>query len=712
MSEGLQSEIWYRVANLRPQLRASTQIGRHRYRGVVWYVLRDSATGANVRINRITHQLLRQLNGHTTLDDAYRALLMKLGDDAPSQDEIILGIAQLAEANLLQADRVADLAQLRMAARRRRRRDMSNRVNPLSFQVARFDPSAIVERLAPLFNGLFTRTSAMVLLVMVTVATLIALVSGEELAADAGRLTGSGAFVLLMWLIYPVAKTIHEFAHAFAVRRFGGEVTEMGLRMLVMMPLPYVDASSASLFPEKRERAMVAGAGIAAELVLASLATFVWALLEPGILRDLALATMLVTSVSTVFFNGNPLLKFDGYFVLCDLLELPNLATRARCHWIDMLQTHVLRVKRPFAHVLAAGERPWLIGYGLASWLYRLVLFSSIAVLIAEYSSAAGLVVLGYGLWLLLLKPLISSIDFIFNNPALNGRRVPTMALTSLAIVTLSIAILVPIPASTTALGVVWLPEHAHVRAGAAGQLVRFLAAPDSMVHKGQPLLEMANDDLHLMAAEHESQLAALRTEFLDKLRRGSNEATLTEDAIKAKQAELQEAQAKVEALVVRASTDGRFVVPRALDKPGVWFEQGEPIAYLLEAPHTTVRLALPNAMAARVRDQTRAVEVRMLESPNAALTAQMRPETQSGGSTLPSAALARASGGWIETEPADPKRLATLEPIFVMDVAIDQLPVTRAGQRALVRFQHPDRPLASQAHQVMRRLFLRHFLS
>ncbi|MEZ5658234.1 MAG: hypothetical protein R3E83_06795 [Burkholderiaceae bacterium] len=712
MSEGLQSEYWYRVANLRPHLRASTQIGRHRYRGVIWYVLRDSATGENVRINRITHQLLRQLNGRATLDEAYRALLGKLGDDAPTQDEIILGIAQLAEANMLQADRVADLAQLQLAARRRRRREFSSRVNPLSFQVALFDPSRIVDRLAPLFNGLFTRPSALVLTLMLTLAGLIALVNADELGANAARLTGSGAFVFLMWLIYPFAKLIHEFAHAFAVRRFGGEVTEMGLRMLVMMPLPYVDASSASLFPEKRERAIVAAAGIAAELAMASLATFVWATLEAGLLRDMALATMIVTSVSTVFFNGNPLLKFDGYFVLSDLLELPNLAPRARRHWIDMLQTHVLRLKRPHGETLAAGERPWLIGYGLASWLYRLVLFASIAILIAEYSTAAGLLILGYGVWLLLLKPLISSVDFIFNNPALNGRRAPTVALTSVAIGLLCVGMLVPVPASTTALGVVWLPEHAHVRAGAAGSLVRLLATPDSMVRKGQPLVELANDELQLAVAERESQLQALRTEFLDKLRRGSKEATLTEDAIKAKQDELKEARERQASLVVRAATDGRFVVPRAIDKPGVWFDQGEPIAYLLEAPRTTVRLALPNAMASRVRDNTQGVEVRMLEAPNHALTARIRPETQSAGSTLPSAALARAWGGWIETDPEDPKRLATLEPIFVMDVAVDQLPVTRAGQRAMVRFQHPDRPLLSQAHELMRRLLLRHFLS
>ncbi|MEZ5649729.1 MAG: hypothetical protein R3E87_04190 [Burkholderiaceae bacterium] len=712
MSDGLQSEFWYRVAKLRPHLRASTQIGRHRYRGVTWYVLRDTATGENVRVNRITHRLLRHLDGRVTLDQAYRALLVELGEDAPGQDEIILGIAQLAEANMLQADRVADLAQLRLASKRRGRRELSNRVNPLSFQVALFDPSPIVERLAPIFQRAFSRAGAVTLAMLVSLAAMIALVNGSEIAAHLNRLTGSGAFVFLMWAVYPLAKGVHEFAHALAVRRFGGEVTEMGLRLLVMMPLPYVDASGASLFPEKRERAIVAGAGIAAELAIAAIATLFWLVLEPGLLRDTALAAMVVTSVSTVLFNGNPLLKFDGYFVLTDLLELPNLAPRARRHWVSMLQRGLLRLKPTHAEDLARGERPWLVGYGLASWTYRLFLFVSIAVLLATYSAAVGLLVVVYGGWLLLVKPVVAGVDFVLNHPALNGRRLPTLAVGSALIALLALTLTLPMPASTSALGVVWLPERAHVRAGASGQLVRYLAEPGTVVHAGQPLLELVNDELELAVADQEAQLQALQTEFLDKLRRGSNEATLAEDAIKAKQDELDRARERLSSLVVSASTDGRFVVPRAIDKRGRWFEQGEPIAYLLDAPRTTVRLALPNALASRVRDHTESVEVHMLESPDRTLQARMRPETQSGGSKLPSAALSRSAGGWIETAADDPDQTTTLEPIYVFDVAVDGLPVTRAGQRAVVRFRHPDSPLLSQAHDLLRRMLLRHFVS
>jgi putative peptide zinc metalloprotease protein len=712
MNDGLQSDYWYRVADLQPYLRTSTEISRHRYRGTTWYVMRDAASGENVRVNGVTHDLIKQLDGQTTLDQAWRALLERLGDDAPTQEDVIVGIAQLAEANLLQTDRIADLAQLRMNARRRRRREWAARINPLSFQVALFDPGPVVERLAPHTRWLLCRPFLWTLAASMFIALLAALVNADALGRELARISASGTFLFLMWLVYPLAKTVHEFAHALVARRFGAEVSEMGLRMLVLMPMPYVDASSASLLADKRERAAVAAAGIVAELAIATLAMFAWLLLEPGIVRDAALATLVITSISTVFFNGNPLLKFDGYYVLTDLLELPNLAQRARQYWLTLSQRTLLRLRPARPMQLADGERPWLIGYGAASWIYRLFLFFSIALLVAETSPAAGLLILLFGAWMLLLRPLISALDFLVNDPALNGRRMPAFALGGATVAALLAGLLVPLPANTSALGVVWLPEHAQVRAGVPGRIVRFLAAPDSRVRAGQPLVELRNEELEVTVAGHEATLRGLQAEYLAALGEGKADATLKADEIRTTREELADARERLKARIVRARTDGRFVVPRAQDMPGRWLDQGEPIAYLLGAPRTTVRVALPNAGAAAVRDRTRSVEVRFLESPGRSLPARLTSDSQSGITRLPSAALSRMAGGWIEIDPEDPEARSTLEPVFVIDVAIDDLPVQRAGQRAMVRFHHPDTPLLSQAHDLVRRLFLRHFLT
>ena len=160
-------------------------------------------------------------------------------------------------------------------------------------------------------------------------ATLLAAVHWRELASSdlAGVLEPHN--LLLLALAYPVVKTAHELGHGLAAKAWGGAVHELGLMFLVFVPVPYVDASSTSSFRSKYRRMVVGAAGIMVELFLAAAALLVWLHVEPGVVRSLAFNVMMIGGVSTVFFNGNPLLRFDGYYVLADWIEIPNLSARS-----------------------------------------------------------------------------------------------------------------------------------------------------------------------------------------------------------------------------------------------------------------------------------------------------------------------------------------------------------------------------------------------
>ena len=174
------------------------------------------------------------------------------------------------------------------------------------------------------------------------------------------------ASLVALWFSYPLVKLLHEFGHAFAVKRWGGEVHEIGILFLVFMPIPYVDASAASVFPGKHRRMVVGAAGIAVELFLAAIATFVWVSVEPGWTRHVAYAVMLVGGVSTLLFNGNPLLRFDGYYVFADAVEIPNLASKANRYVASLAQRFVLGMRRARVPETSPGEAPWLVGYAIA----------------------------------------------------------------------------------------------------------------------------------------------------------------------------------------------------------------------------------------------------------------------------------------------------------------------------------------------------------
>ena len=180
--------------------------------------------------------------------------------------------------------------------------------------------------------------------------------------------------VFLLFVIYPVMKGLHELSHGFAIKKWGGEVHEMGLMMLVLMPLPYIDATSAATFRSKWQRAAVGGAGIYVELLLAAAAIFFWVYLEPGLARTVAYNVILIGGVSTVFFNGNPLVKFDGYYILADLLEIPNLGQRSLQYLGYLLNRCILGIKDGQTPAAGNGEKFWLVVYGLCSFCYRLAI--------------------------------------------------------------------------------------------------------------------------------------------------------------------------------------------------------------------------------------------------------------------------------------------------------------------------------------------------
>ncbi|MEZ5738179.1 MAG: hypothetical protein R3E68_01105 [Burkholderiaceae bacterium] len=703
----LNSDNWYRLVPLRP-FAAEHEMSRHVYRGEAWWVLRDPATGDHHRINRMTYELaVAGRRSHARCGQP--AVARGAGRRCPHQDELIVAIAQLAEANLLQAERASDLRQLQLRSRLRKRRELLAGLNPLSFKVAIFDPSAWVERLAGPFGPLFTRAGLIGCALLMGLAGLVAIGQFDRLQADIPRAWSGPGFLFLMWIAYPLLKLAHEFAHALTVRRFGGEVHEMGVRLLVLMPVPYVDASSATLFADKRERALVSGAGILAELVIASGAVLLWAMIEPGLLRDLCLAIVVIGTVSTVLFNGNPLLKFDGYHVLCDLFELPNLAPW-RAPVLPVLPAATPAGRRGGASTGSpAMSDAGCWAAGLASWSYRLILFVSIAIYVGSLSWAAGLAILALGLWTMLIGPAFKAGDFVLHSPSLNGRRHRALGLYGGTLAILLVLVSVPAPATTVAMGVVWLPDRAQIRTEVPGTVVELLARDNETVRTGQPVIRLTNDELQAGTAGRGHRAVATpgrSTSCASSARRPPSPAT-------------RRSTRRRHGCRTPGAGSMRWCcgsMPTAVScrraRPIGWARgstRAAPSPTFSDAPATTIRLALPNDTADRVRDQVRGIEVRLADRGDTAFSASIVNDSPGGSEQLPSAALGAAMGR-IDTDPTDssgpcrPRRCSCS--MWRSPSCQPTQPAMCAG--AIRSSGHPG--LALQAHDALRRLLLRHF--
>ena len=382
--EALFSEHWYRVKDLKPRLAFDVDVCRHVYRDTPCYVMHRRSTGAYYRLDGRSFELVGNLDGSRTVGDIWNQAIATQGDDAPAQSTFMNLLAELHDAQLLSVDRKLNAEQLFARADEQSRKNVVQRyVNPLYMRFALLDPDRLLSRLQPLARVTFSRLALLGWLALLATALFVLIPEWSTLQHElAGFELISPAHALLFFLVYPLLKLAHEMGHGLALKRYGGEVHEMGIALMVLLPIPYVDASSAAVLVNKRQRMLVGAAGMILELGVAAIATLVWTV-SSGPVHELALMLMLIGGLSTVLFNGNPLLKFDGYYLLADALEIPNLESRSRQYVSGLASALLFGTRKDSVQALDRRESFWLVSYALLSITYRIGLMLSIAFMLS-----------------------------------------------------------------------------------------------------------------------------------------------------------------------------------------------------------------------------------------------------------------------------------------------------------------------------------------
>src|SRR5262245_59749323 len=384
MSGTFLSQSWHRVTELRPRLRGHVQVLRHRYRGQAWYVVQDNISGRHHRFTPAVYLFVGQMDGRRTVGELWSKVVTQLGDDAPTQDEIIHLLSQLHAADILQCDIPPDASELFERRGSHSRAILRQRfANPMAIKFPLWDPNRFLDRTVDLFRPLLGCAGALVWLAVVLAAFVVAAVNWPQLSENVTDRILASENLFLLALVFPILKILHELGHGYATKLMGGEVHELGIMMLVLAPVPYVDASDAATFRSKWHRALVGAAGMLVEVFIAALAVLVWAIIEPGTIRSIAYDVMLIAGVSTIVFNANPLLRFDGYYILCDLIEIPNLGFRSNRYWGALIQRFLFGLEGESSRS-TFGERIWFLLYAPSAFVYRLVVLFGIALFVAS----------------------------------------------------------------------------------------------------------------------------------------------------------------------------------------------------------------------------------------------------------------------------------------------------------------------------------------
>jgi putative peptide zinc metalloprotease protein len=718
------------VAGLRPRVASHVTVARHRYGSQAWYALSDPASGRVHRVTPAAYLFAARLDGQRTVDAIWQEMVAEMDTEAPSQEAVINLLMQLHGADLLAGDIPPDAAEL-LSRRDRLTRSIwiRNLRSPLSMQIPLINPDRFLTRTLPLVQPLFSWFSLVAWLALMAAALMTVGQHWSELTENIldRVMATQGLFALA--LCYPVIKVLHELGHGYAAKRLGCEVREMGVMLLVLFPVPYVDASTSAALPGKWQRAGVAAAGIIVELTLAAIAALVWASAEPGVVRAAAFNVMLIGGVSTVLINGNPLLRFDGYYVLSDVVEVPNLTQRGVRYLGYLINRYAFRVPSLPVFTAAGHERVTMLIYTPLSWCYRLLVLVGVATFVAANYFVIGVAIGAFTLTVGFTLPAAKALWRVAMGPQYRLCRGRAAGLTFGAIaLAVAVVLTVPAPVHSTAEGVIWVPRDAIVRAGTDGFVRGVAAGPGAHVAAGDTLFVLehpiAEAKLRVTAARVDELEAKYTAEWVDD----RIAAEVTKYELTQEKAALAREQYRISRQTVAAASEGTFNAVRpAADMMGRYVKVGEIMGYVTPTSGRVARVVVPQSDIELVQNHLVDVRIRLADR-HTDLRSSVVRAVPAAEEDIPSQALAAVNGGTIATDPRDGKSTKAFERLFQFDVA---LPDTRAGMgtgtvadaadalalaasgfgaRVFVRFDFSWEPLGTTLYRRLRQTLLRRF--
>ncbi len=359
----------------------------------IW-VLKDPLTRTFTHFTQREHSMLSLADGRRTLSELCEQSERLFAPFHLTPRQVVCFFSEAKVNGLLVSDRGSPSSQSNS--------DRSSPwwANPLAIRLPGIDPTRFLDGAAPLTRPLGSTAALFAAAMMIVAAGIMVLTMFGELADDITTAASRFDNVIILLIVIATTKVIHELAHAVACRRLGGQCGEIGVMLLVGVPCLYCDVSDAWMIERARNRIFVSAAGMFAELVLAATATFVWIATIDGPIRDICVTVMVVCSISTLMFNGNPLLKYDGYYILSDLIGLPNLYSRSRSILVNAVHRLVDRsqTSQGFDPSETLPRRTFLIGYAVASELYRLFVYTMLLTIFYAWADSHGLG--GLAIWL------------------------------------------------------------------------------------------------------------------------------------------------------------------------------------------------------------------------------------------------------------------------------------------------------------------------
>jgi putative peptide zinc metalloprotease protein len=711
LSTARDDELWLALQNTRLRLASQVEFSEQIQRGQAWVVIHDPVRNLFYKTTPEVQKLLISLDGERTLAQIL-AQQPELAQLMRERSPAMRTIAQLLEAGLLQGDFNYDYGE-DIAKHREKKRALGRMrwQRPWMLKLPLFNPDTQLTWLYQKTRFIWSRAGFVVWGITVLIAAILLVDYFPHLQQFWSARFLDPLNLALLIVVYPCLKALHELAHGLTTKKWGGQVYEVGVMLLVFMPVPYVDASASTRFSDKKQRMLVAASGVMTELFCAAVAFFVWLGSDTLWVRDICMNIMIIGAVSSLLFNGNPLLRFDGYYVLSDWLEIPNLGTRASVYLKTLWQKKLLGVEVD-SFPLAAGEKKWLLTYGVLSGVYRLVLGIGIAIYIAGHYFFVGVLL---GIWSLLLQlilPLKKGLTATFSI-AKQQRKLPRFWLghALLGLVVYLLLFVVPVRHATDAQGIISVAGDHQIKTAADGFIQEILVRSGETVEAGQPLLILENASLPAQLKVIQSRIAEQEVLLSHYLTRDPAQAGFYRDELQHLRQEEADLRDSLANLTVRSAVAGQVEIAEEGNLPGRYLNKGDRVGHVLARGGYSLTAVVPERLGDRLSREVQEIQVRSHSDPHTVLPGRdMRPVPQAG-TQLPDPRFGSLYGGSISVDTSDTSGTRALEPFFQVEVQLD-LNASDAPLpgRANVLFIHRNEPLGIRLWRELRLLLLDRF--
>lgn len=707
------SESWHRVAPQKIRLRPSVRVRKQFFRGKLWYIARDAYSDQFFRFKPEAWEFISRLDGTRTVEELWQNAIDRLGENAPGQQEVIQMLASLYGGNLIVSDFPADVATLFERQKKRHAREWKARLFGIFFlRIPLFDPDNFLNRTLPYLKPLFSVFGAVLWLVLVGIGLGTVVSNWGELFDRSAGVLEPGNLPLLL-LAFVIAKLLHEFGHGYALKRFGGEVHAMGITFLVFTPIPFVDATQAWALRERWKRVWIGSAGMIVEFALAALAAIVWSSTGPGLINAWCYNLMVAASVSTLLFNLNPLLRFDGYYILADITDSPNLQPRSMRMLSYLVEKYAFGGPHAQNPSVGKGDAVWLTFFGIASYCYRVFITFTIVMFVADRYLGLGFLAAVLTIIGLIVVPFFKGMSYLLHEPRIERVRGRAWAVTAgtVAVIIILLGVL-PAPRHLRAPGILQAREAAYLIAGASGELVK----PKNVgmnVEAGEYFAQLENSQLDLEIRRLEAEESRLEALYRSQLSQEGLGREALQKRRRATELRLAEMREQKNSQDLRIPRSGLWSGDQPQEFQRRWINRGQAVGEVVpEGGWRFLAILSQQDSAVLFEQHIRESRIRFPGSAGMEVIPESVRVVPGQQEYLPSEALGWPAQGPIRTKESDDSGRRAAEPFFliVMEVEGDEPPLWH-GRTGITRFEVDPEPLGIQWYRWLRQAVQERFL-